>query len=128
MYGPPFAGSGFSVGYDGISDVYLEPTDLGDLTVDGLACLGKIDARLDARRVGRIVELTYDGRTVGEFRAPTSQVARDWAALTVAALTAAQQASEPVRSASAEEIYEAVFTAIPRDLDPYSRSDRKSVG
>src|SRR3546814_17355212 len=63
--GPPVAGSVFSVGYDRISDVYLEPTDLGDLTVDGLAGLGKLDARLDARRVGRTVDPTSDRPTGG---------------------------------------------------------------
>src|SRR3546814_14670975 len=62
--GPPVPGTVFRVGYDRISDVYLEPTDLGDLPVAALAGLRKTDAPLAARSVGRTVELTFHRGTV----------------------------------------------------------------
>ena len=109
------------VGFERIADVYVDPVDIGELTVDGLAGLGSIDDRITADRMGGAVRLLLDGQTVANFPAPESNDTGAWSALAVATVGRGRAASPLLQAADAEAIYAAVFEAVAADLDPYSR-------
>ena len=111
----------FDVGFDRIADVYLEPVDMGTLTVDGLSGLATIDERLSASRTDSDVRLTLASGVIGIYDAPEPRDATGWAELTWTAVQEARIASPALREAALEEVYEAVFDAIVTDLDDYSR-------
>lgn len=119
--GPPVSASVFSAGYGRIAEAYLEPTEMSDLALNGLKGLSKLDPRLDARRDPGFIELAYDGAPIGTIPTPHSQNPREWASVTLAALSRGQQVSQPLRDATADQLYEAVFAGITSNLDPYSR-------
>lgn len=111
----------FDVGYERIAEVYVDPVDMGRLTVDGLSGLTTIDQTLSAQRSGGMVQLVSAGRVIGEFEAPAPLDSQGWAEVTMAAIERGRAASPALRSANAAAVYDAVFSAITGDLDPYSR-------
>ena len=109
------------VGYNRIAEVYVDPIDLGVLTVDALDGLATLDDEISARRRGDVVELLAGGNVVGRYTAPAADDAEGWAALTLAAVDRGRTASTAIGDASTEDINKALFSAIAQDLDPYSR-------
>ncbi len=118
---PLLSDSIFDVGYERIEEVYFEPVDIGTLTVDGLSGLSRIDENLSARRLDGRLQLLSGDVILADYPAPSPRDDDAWAELTVSALESARIGSEPLRLASTEDVYEAIFSAIAGDLDPYSR-------
>ena len=52
------------IGFERIADVYVDPVNIGDLTVDGLSGLASIDDRITADRMGNSVRLLLDSQVV----------------------------------------------------------------
>lgn len=115
------SGSMFAVGYSRIADAYLQPSDLGEITVAGLSGLSTIDPAVGARRANGYLELLFGEAVIGAFAAPDPDDHHGWAGVTTAALERAQQVSPLLHDADPEEIYKAVYVAITAGFDPYSR-------
>jgi carboxyl-terminal processing protease len=90
----------FAVGYSRIAEIYLEPVDMGKLTLDGLSGLANLDSSLHVDRDGGLVRLTANGHAIGEFPAPPPNDASGWAALTAQAIDRARMVSRSLRTAS----------------------------
>lgn len=111
----------FAVGYDRIAEIYLQPVDMGRLTLDGLSALTRLDPDIRVDRQGTQLVLTAMGTVIGDFTGPATGDSAAWAAVTARIIDRARSTSPILRQASQEDIYETVFTAITADLDAYSR-------
>jgi carboxyl-terminal processing protease len=111
----------FAVGYGRIAEIYLRSVDISTLALDGLEGLTSIDPNLSVQRQGTKVALRNRGATVTELPAPGAQDSAGWASATARVIERARAVSGPLRAASAEEVYQAVFDAVMADLDGYSR-------
>ncbi|CAK0746033.1 carboxyl-terminal processing protease [Azospirillaceae bacterium] len=111
----------FAVGYSRIAEIYLKPVDLGRLASDGLAGLRVIDGSVRVERQPKTIRVSVGGRALGDFNRSGVDDAAGWAAVTMRAIERMRQVSAPLRDASSEHIYQAVFDAVVSDLDPYSR-------
>ncbi len=111
----------FVAGLEHIEAVYIDPVDLGDVTMGGLAGLLKIDPRLAVDERPGHRALLLDGRIVKELPEPRLRDADSWGVLTADAVVAARTVSPAVRDTSTEAIYEAVFDGMMERLDGYSR-------
>lgn len=111
----------FRAGFDRIGEVFIDPVDFGQLSVDGLRGLSALDEVIDATQDGGLLRVRYNNELIGEYAAPGQRNARGWADVTVAALDRARARSAILRDAETEALYDAMFSALSRDLDDYSR-------
>lgn len=111
----------FSEGYEHVIERYIDPITVDQLAIDGLAGLQMIDNSLEIRRRGDTVQLFKGSELVTQVDAPGPNDARGWAILTEAIVVAGQEASEPLREAGSERIFEVVFDNALEPLDRYSR-------
>lgn len=111
----------FRSGFDRIGEVFIEPVDFGQLSVDGLRGLASLDEEFGAERQGNLLRLRYHGEVIGEYAAPGQRNARAWADVTAAAVDRARARSDALRAAENGALYDAMFSALSRDLDSYSR-------
>ncbi len=110
----------FSVGYQQISERYIEPLTVGHLAMVGLSGLRVLDPTFDAEiEHGR---LTYgSGGSRGHvIAAPAESDAEGWAAATVAVLKTEQRESRRIGAASIDRLYETVFDGALTLLDEHS--------
>jgi len=120
-FAQPAAAEVIAVGFDNITDKYIEPVKLKRISVEGLRGLGAIDAGLSlSEQAGEIVMYEY-GEEIGRMRAPAETDSRAWAAAVVALTEKARNSSSEIRAASPEKIYEAIFDGALSDLDIFSR-------
>lgn len=111
----------FSVGYRNLAERYIDPIDLGIVTVAGLAKLHEIDPKLNVVASGGNVVLTSDDTPSGEWRSPSKYDALGWARVTSEALDAARAASTAARGKPEGDLSDAVFLGVMSKLDRYSR-------
>jgi carboxyl-terminal processing protease len=120
-FAEPAAAEVIAVGFDNITDKYIEPVQLKRIGVEGLRGLGAIDAGLSlSEQAGEIVMYEYGSET-GRMRLPADTDSRAWAAAVVALTEKARENSSEIRAASSEKIYEAIFDGALSDLDIFSR-------
>jgi carboxyl-terminal processing protease len=120
-FAEPAAAEVIAVGFDNITDKYIEPVELRRMGVEGLRGLGAIDAGLSlAEQSGEIIMYEY-GNEIGRMRLPSATDSRAWAAAIVALTEKARDNSSEIRAASSEKIYEAIFDGALSDLDIFSR-------
>lgn len=120
-FAQPAAAEVISVGFDNITDKYIEPVELRRIGVEGLRGLGAIDAGITlAEQHGDLVMFEY-GEEIGRMRFPAESDARAWGAAVVALTEKARENSTEIRAASSEKIYEAIFDGALSDLDIFSR-------
>jgi carboxyl-terminal processing protease len=119
---PPLATRLFSVAYDQISERYVQPVALSNITGAGLGNLAKLDTKFEVRTADRQIELREDGASVATFDMPAREDdARRWAQVTVAAIDAGRQHSTALRATAPELLYQTVFDGALTRLDAYSR-------
>lgn len=111
----------FVTGLSDIGAVYIDPVDLGDVTVAGLKRLDEIDPSVTLVRSGSEIELELGGEEVAVFEAPAPGAAADWGVLSTSYVEAAQRASPKLAEAPNEKIYEVVFDGMVSKLDGFSR-------
>lgn len=111
----------FAVGYDRIAEIYLQPVDMGRLTLDGLSALTRLDPEIKVNRQGTQFVLAAGETPIGDFSGPAAGDSVAWASVTARIIDRARSVSAILGQTSQEEIYETVFTAITADLDVYSR-------
>lgn len=120
-FAEPAAAEVIAVGFDNITDKYIEPVELKRIGVEGLRGLGAIDAGLSlSEQSGEIVMYEY-GTEIGRMRFPPATDVRAWAAAVVALTEKARENSSDIRAAPPEKIYEAIFDGALSDLDIFSR-------
>lgn len=120
-FAQPAAAEVISVGFDNITDKYIEPVELRRIGVEGLRGLGAIDAGVTlSEQHGDLVMFEY-GEEIGRMRLPPERDARAWGAAVVALTEKARDNSPEIRAASSEKIYEAIFDGALSDLDIFSR-------
>jgi carboxyl-terminal processing protease len=111
----------FSVGYEDISDIYIDDVDTSDLAVAGLGHLSALDKTLSAKRLNQFVTMYRNGQGIGTFPVPAENDYARWGMLTQNALASARAASPTIKAATDEAVYEAIFDGIVGELDQYSR-------
>ena len=111
----------FSVGYKNLSERYIEPLDLGELSLAGLDRLSDVDPDMRVAASGGNITLIRAGETVGEWRSPGKKDASGWADLMSQALTRARAVSDKVKAEPESKLSDRVFTGVMAKLDRYSR-------
>lgn len=110
----------FAVGYQRITDLYVRPVDLGQLTLAGFRGLSRLDSSLTVDRGRSGFRLARGGTLAAELPSPSSNDPRLWARTLSTGIDSARRASPALRSASMDEIYLAVFDALTDSLDEHS--------
>lgn len=113
----------FDTGYSFISDRYIKPVSLRELSLSGLSGLHQLDSNVDIRDAAGRIEVLYNGRSVGSVPAPRNSDPDAWSNATVAAIALARRASPVVGEARAETVFKAVFDSVLEPLDRFSRYD-----
>lgn len=111
----------FAVGYGSITDKYIEKVTPSSLALEGMRGLASIDPELSVVRTGDTIAVASSGGTTVDFPAPGDSDVPGWAALTADVAEAGRKASDELRAASMEKIYEAVFDGALSNLDIFSR-------
>lgn len=111
----------FGVGYDGLSDYYINRVDLRTMTLHGLSGLKTIDPSFAFTADDRQLTLALNKAESRTFQLPGSDDPHRWARLTVDVLAESRLHFSPLKDASTEALYKAVFEAELSDLDPFSR-------
>lgn len=120
-FAEPAAAEVISVGFDNITDKYIDTIALKRIGVEGLRGLGSIDAGLNVQEDGSDIVISENGTEIGRMRFPGDTDTRAWAAAVVALTETARANSVDIRAAPAERIYEAIFDGALSDLDIFSR-------
>ncbi len=120
-FAKPAAAEVIAVGFDNISDKYIEPVRISRIGVEGLRGLGAIDAGLSLTEQGGQMIMYGNGNEIGRMQLPAETDIRAWAAAVVALTEKARENSSDIRAAPAEKIYEAIFDGALSDLDIFSR-------
>ena len=111
----------FGVGYDGLSDYYINRLDLRTLTLQGLSGLKTLDPSFAFTADDRQLTLTVNKSEARSFQLPGGDDPFRWARLTVDVLAESRLHYSPLKDASNEALYKAVFEAELSDLDAFSR-------
>ncbi|MGB8274352.1 MAG: S41 family peptidase [Alphaproteobacteria bacterium] len=110
-----------TVGYESISERYVDSVVIGNVALAGLHGLSTIDPDLDVLREGDKVELVQGGAVKASLQAPDDHDPDAWAALTANAFTLARGMSAKISQASADIELDAVFGRALPTLDEFSR-------
>jgi|GEM_PF-927240 len=111
----------FSIGYEGISDLYVEPVPTPSMAYAALDGISELAPSIAFVQRGRSLIVTEDGTPFAKFTLPDDEDPRDWARLTSAAVAAARDRSSALAESKDDRLYEAAFDAITRKLDRFSR-------
>ena len=111
----------FAAGYASIVDKYIERVSVGAVAFEGLRGLSAVDPGLSVvRSDAKVVLLTADGE-VARFAVPKHDDVKGWVSLTTEISVAGRSASQALKAADVEKIYEAVFDGALSSLDVFSR-------
>ncbi len=111
----------FSVGFQDVSEIYIDEVAVSDLAIAGLDSLSTIDPALDVDEARGQLRLTFNGTPAAVYARPERLDADRWGALTAEMISVSRTRSRELDQAEAEELYEAVFDGIIGRLDSFSR-------
>ncbi|WP_051243407.1 S41 family peptidase [Thalassobaculum salexigens] len=111
----------FSIGYEGIADLYVEPVPTQSLALAALDGVAALDPAIDFVRRGDSLIVTETGTPFAKFTVPADDSPTHWARLTAAAIEAARKRSAVLADTAADRLYEVAFDAITGKLDRFSR-------
>jgi carboxyl-terminal processing protease len=111
----------FSHGYSVIAERYIDPVNLRDIGIAGLAGLGHLDPLIQVERVGSSLEVSREGKVLGAFTLPAKDDPAGWGLLTANVFGLVRDTSTPLLNAAPEALYKAVFDGALEHLDPFSR-------
>lgn len=111
----------FAVGFENLSDRYIDPVKTGDITLAGLSALSSVDETIEVSRAGDKIRLRVNDVLAAEHPAPHDLDAYGWAWLAADIIKDARRKSPLLRAASNEKLYAAVFDSALSGLDRYSR-------
>jgi len=111
----------FTVGFEDISNFYIDDISISDLAVAGLGSLTSLDPAIDvAEREGQIA-LTIEGQEIGSYTSPRANDTDGWARVTAAAISNSRSYSQELGASDSEDLYEIVFDGALSNLDGFSR-------
>jgi carboxyl-terminal processing protease len=110
-----------SVGFQQLSDRYVEYVPVGTLGFEGLRGLNALDPDFDAVRAGDAISFGIDATHRHVLKAPDETDADGWASLAVNAVMLSQPDSSAIATAPLDRIYEAIFDGSLSLLDSHSR-------
>lgn len=111
----------FSVGYQDVSEIYIDDIAIADLAIAGMDSLSSIDPGIDLDDSQGRLRLTVDGLEAAVFPRPASIDAEQWGEVTAEVISISRSRSADLDQAEAEEVYEAVFDGVLTQLDSFSR-------
>lgn len=111
----------FTIGYQDISNIYIDDVTVPILATAGLNGLTDIDPKAAITQNGKQFTLSLDGAWIGNFNKPDPKDADGWGNMTAAVVNMARSRSEKLEAADPEKIYEAVFDGALNKLDKFSR-------
>ena len=111
----------FSIGFEGIADLYVEPVPTQSLALAALDGVAALDQAIDFVRRGDSLIVTDAGTPFAKFTVPADDNPTQWARLTAAAIESARKRSAALADTDADRIYEVAFDAITGKLDRFSR-------
>jgi carboxyl-terminal processing protease len=115
------AGRLFAMGYQDVSDIYIEDVEISRLAMAGLENLSGIDPEVSVQRSGDLIDLKVHGKAMRRFSSPHVNDADGWGQLTAAAIDAGRAGSPSLDAAESEGLYQAVFDGLTSQLDNFSR-------
>jgi carboxyl-terminal processing protease len=111
----------FSLGFESISERYIEIVSPAQFTMEGLQGLRSIDPAITIEVADGKVILKVNNDIAGRLSTPEVNDPTSWAELTVNMIASGRQKSAMMKKATPEKIYEAVFDGILSSLDIHSR-------
>jgi len=108
------------VGYQGITEKYINYIPADQLALDGINGFSTIDPALRARRHEGLITLSYLDRPITSIKVPNKLDIHGWAKLTSNLAVSARAYSNDMKAADAEKLYEAVFDGVLSKLDFFS--------
>lgn len=110
-----------SVGFQQLSDRYVEYVPIGSLAFEGLRGLNALDPDFEVLRTDDTIAFGTDETHRHVLPAPADTDADGWALLAVDAVRLSQPDSPAIATATLDRIYEAIFDGSLSLLDSYSR-------
>lgn len=117
----------FDAGFSHIRDVYIDEPNLADLAVTGVNGLRRFEPALAAVHEDNEARLIIGGDVKAIVPIDRHAGPSAWASAITSLIVAGRQSSQPLREATTEQIYEAVFDTLVRQLDPYTRYSSAEV-
>ncbi|MDX1402094.1 MAG: S41 family peptidase [Kiloniellales bacterium] len=111
----------FSVGYEDITNIYIDDVRISELALAGIDGLGALDPAFSAGQEGDALNLYMDNVRAEQIALPSGEDADDWGEFTAKAVTASRIHSADLKDAESEVLYEAVFEGMLAKLDGFSR-------
>ncbi len=111
----------FSIGYQDVSDIFIEEVSVSQLAIAGMGSLASIDPAIGVEQDGELLRFSVDGTSMASYPMPDPNDAKGWGALTAAAISASRFHSTDLDTAEPEQLYEAVFDGVLTQLDSFSR-------
>jgi len=111
----------FSVGFQDITDIYIEDVSVSDLALAGLGNLSTVEPDIAVKNDIGQVSVSFGDQTAGVFNAPQKFDAEGWGNLTATALKVVRNHKTDTDEAEPEKLYEVVFDGVLGALDNFSR-------
>lgn len=111
----------FAVGFENLTDRYIEPVRVDEVTLNGLTALSSVDQSIDISRLDGKVQLRVSAVLTTERPLPHQHDAYGWAWLTADIIEEARRTSPLLRATSNERLYSTVFDSMLSGFDRYSR-------
>ena len=110
-----------SVGFQQLSDRYLEYLPVGVLAFEGMRGLNALDPDFEVVRIDDTISFGIDESHRHTLKAPADTDADGWASVALDAVLLTQPDSPSISVAPVDRIYEAIFDGSLSLLDSYSR-------
>jgi carboxyl-terminal processing protease len=111
----------FTVGFENLSERYVEPVDTAAVTLAGLNRLATFDSSVRLIRAGNAIRVEVGDETRAEHAAPATDDIYGWAWLAADLVADVQHNSAAIARLDNEAVYEAVFAGAMAGFDRYSR-------
>jgi carboxyl-terminal processing protease len=111
----------FSVGYQDISNIYIDQVSVANLAIAGMEGLASIDPAISVERDAGLISVSVNGSWAGNIAMPSQMDPQGWARVTATAISMSRDYSADLNAADPEQLYEVVFEGILGELDGFSR-------
>jgi len=117
----------FAIGLENLSERYVDPVRLSDITLAGLNNLSTIDSAIQVEESRGNLRLLSRKQVIAEWKVPDRAGSYEWASLMGDVLEAAREHSSAIRGKTAEQLYDTVFKGALSRADRYTHYDGRDV-